>query len=57
MTDRATIIAEYDRQEQAGGGLACASSKVYATRAAEALGLTYEEVLAVLSDHWSGMQG
>ena len=47
------IIAEYDRREEAAGGMVSADFKRIIREIAEAEGVPYEEVRGVLLDRWS----
>lgn len=53
MISRASIIVEYERREAAAGGVAKADPLAICRDTAEALGLTKEEVGAVMLDWWS----
>lgn len=57
MTDRRTLIAEYERREAEAGGLAHADPRAIVEDMAEEAGLTYAEVRDVLSAHWAGYMG
>lgn len=53
MTTRAQIIAEYERQEQAHGGLDENMVQVWIRRAAIHAGVSYDEAAEVITSRWN----
>ena len=53
MIGRAVIIAEYERREADAGGLAKANPQLICRDVAGALGITTQEVEAVMLDWWA----
>ncbi|RMD90727.1 MAG: hypothetical protein D6811_10175 [Alphaproteobacteria bacterium] len=53
----AKIAAEFHRREADAGGYASADLHAIAHEVARDFGLTYEDVRAVLIEHWAGTMG
>ena len=53
MVDRQTITAEYDRREKEAGGVANVDPKQIAVDIAEEMGIPYEHVREVLTEHFA----